>query len=119
MDANDFSPLTTADALELLTRLDEPLINPEVNWSTKALDALVSELAPISTFPRLMSVVRSERSRLPPARMILYREERAEPVLEPVEVASVEDVPFRIEQEERRTTVAQAAAMCLNSFIWC
>ena len=118
IEANDLSPLMTADALELLTRLEDPLISPEVNWSTKVLDALVSELAPIRILPRLMRVPRSDRSRLPPAMMILYRAERAEPVLEPVEAASdEEDVPLKIEQEERRTTVAKAAAMCFSAFM--
>jgi len=57
-----FKAVTTLAALEELTRFDDPLIRPEVNWSVKELVASVNELAPLRIVPRLIMFVKSLRS---------------------------------------------------------
>jgi len=102
----------TLAALELLTRLDDPLMRPDIKSSVKELVASVKELAPVRIFPRLMMLVTLLRSIDPADWKIWYRLDRADPVLEPVDEAL--DVAFLMtEQEERRRIAAAKAAIVL------
>ena len=60
-----FSPFIMPPTFALLISDDEPLMRPPANWSVKDCVASLRALAPRSTFPILMMVVRSERSSVP------------------------------------------------------
>ena len=71
MPANPLRAFTTVLALELFTRFAEPSMSPVMKSPVKVLVASATALAPVSIFPMLTRVVRSERSRVPVALRIL------------------------------------------------